>query len=628
MKWTDWIDSRTSLRTLARKLLCTPIPGGARWRYVWGGTVVFLFAVQVLTGLLLMAVYSPSATTAWGSVWYIQTQVPFGWLIRGLHTTASDAMLIVVALYCLQIVIAKAYRAPREFVWCLTLCLLGLTLALSLTGHLLPWDQEGYWGTKVRTNILAQTPFVGTALRNALVGGSEFGNLTLTHFYTLHVMVLPALAAVIVWWRALLSRRARDVIAAAGNEDRKEPYWPAQFFRDTLFLYQWLKYFSGHSAEVVGAIVVPGLVILVFLGFPFLDRLMQPRMAHGFVIGVTGIVVLGAGWLSVAAVSADHDPSDERVRAIQLKQANGKVLTDTDEVVLRAREFNRLRERARRLAERALTLAAEHGIPPAGPLELLANDPITRGPALFAANCAVCHRFNGHDGLGNEPSEPATSSDLAGYATRTWVRRLLNDPMDDRHFGLMVKPDGEPAHTRMSRWIRGVLRDNEKDEDRRTLFQNFDAVAAYLEDESLHPGRLEQILPGQNGAVGDGLSSLSSDRLESPSHMDADETLIRDGRRFFMAVCNECHSYNGERSGTLNAPEMLGYGSVPWIELMIAEPSHQTRYRSRGREPAQMPGFRDRLSDRDRRLIAEWLHIARTISPTTYQTSQIFPRRR
>ncbi len=143
----DWFDERTGLRKLVHNILYEPVPGGARWRYVWGGTVVFLFAVQVLTGLLLMAVYSPSATTAWGSVWYIQTQVPLGWLIRGLHTTASDAMLIVVALYCLQMVIAKAYRAPREFVWCLTLCLLGLTLALSLTGHLLPWDQEGYWGT-------------------------------------------------------------------------------------------------------------------------------------------------------------------------------------------------------------------------------------------------------------------------------------------------------------------------------------------------------------------------------------------------------------------------------------------------------------------------------------------------
>ena len=97
--------------------------------------------------------------------------------------------------------------------------------------------------------------------------------------------------------------------------------------------------------------------------------------------------------------------------------------------------------------------------------------------------------------------------------------------------------------------------------------------------------------------------------------MNDDDLLILRGRRFFERVCNECHRYEGEHTGTFKAPEMLGYGSVEWIELMIAEPGHELRYRSKGRERAQMPRFKDRLSGHDRRMIAEWLHAVRPTGP-------------
>ena len=153
--------------------------------------IVGLFVVQALTGLLLITVYSPSTTTAWGSVWYIQTQVPCGWIIRGLHHFTSDAMILLLALYVAQLLVPKLYRSPHRFIWWTALVSLVLALALSLRGHLLPWDQEGYWGTKVRTNILARTPLLGEVMAKLLIGGANFGNLTLTRFYTLHVAILP-----------------------------------------------------------------------------------------------------------------------------------------------------------------------------------------------------------------------------------------------------------------------------------------------------------------------------------------------------------------------------------------------------------------------------------------------------
>lgn len=224
---------------------------------------------------------------------------------------------------------------------------------------------------------------------------------------------------------------------------------------------------------------------------------------------------------------------------------------------------------------------------------------------MFAAHCASCHRFDGHDGLGNTPAEPPTSSDLAAYASRGWIRGLLNDPMADSYFGLMKKPDGKPAHTRMRKFMKELRGDNTGEEAKRKLSADLDAVAAYLQDESQYPGRLADV-----GA--DEHTDLYENSLAIP-----DAALLIRGRRFFMSVCNECHSYDGQRDGTFNAPEMMGYGSVEWIELMIADPAHETRYRSKGKQKALMPSFADRITSTDRRLIAQWLHESQTV-PALY----------
>jgi len=625
--------------------------------------IVGLFLVQILTGLLLMTIYSPSEATAWGSAWYIQTQVPCGWLIRGLHHFASDALILLLLVCAGRLLMTKLYRPPHQVIWWTTLIALGLALGLSLSGHLLPWDQEGYWGTKVRINILARTPVLGEAMKKLLIGGTDFGNLTLTRFYTLHVAILPLAMGWLILrllkplsltggaGRVVILSEAKDLLPlspAGGSDEPTESQtsrprregpggsegrvrgssdallpsaaafaaamlivltttwyahavlgsqlldapadataadYPARPEWHTLFLYQWLKAFQGPFLEVVGAIVIPSAIGMALMFFPLAERIFSPRAAHRLAIGLTTTVVLSALGLTFAARWDDRDPGEPKVAAVLEKQRTGVTLGEADQAILRARQFNRQRAQAARDAKRALELAASEGIPPEGPSTLLARDPLTAGPRLFATHCATCHRYDGENGLGVVPLGPAASSDLAGFASREWIRGLLANPMEEHYFGRMRTPEGEPAHTRMSKFLAEIMPEGE--EARRALLADLDAAALYLEEESRNPGLLA--------------SETASSR----------DPLVQRGREIFINICNECHSYSGERKGTTRAPEMLGYGSVEWIELMIAEPDHESRYRATGRERARMPRFKDRLTERERNMVAVWLHDSR-----------------
>ena len=167
----DWLDGRTGYRRLVRAALVEPIPGGAKWKYVWGSALTFAVAVQFVTGLALWASYSPNAQGAWESVFHIQHNVAGGWMLRGIHHYMAHATMILLVLHLMQIVVAGAYRAPREVNFWFGIALLHVVLGLSLTGYLLPWDQKGYWATKVATSIASITPLVGPALQEVLVGG-------------------------------------------------------------------------------------------------------------------------------------------------------------------------------------------------------------------------------------------------------------------------------------------------------------------------------------------------------------------------------------------------------------------------------------------------------------------------
>src|SRR5271170_2864494 len=186
-----WLEHRTGIRKLIGAALLEGVPGGAKWRYVWGSCLAFVFAIQMITGILLMLRYSPGDSTAWGSVFFIQYEMDFGWFIRGLHHFGSQTMVVLLAVHMLQVVVAGAQLPPREFNWWVGLGLMGIVLGLSLTGYLLPWDQKGFYATQVATNIASNIPVIGEYLQRVVVGGPVYGNHTLTQFFTLHVGILP-----------------------------------------------------------------------------------------------------------------------------------------------------------------------------------------------------------------------------------------------------------------------------------------------------------------------------------------------------------------------------------------------------------------------------------------------------
>ena len=130
----NWLDRRTGFRRIIEYALYENIPGGARWRYVWGSTLVFCLSVQFMTGLFLWMSYSPSSQTAWESVYYIQNEMTGGWLLRGIHHFTASVMNVLLVLHLMQVVIDGAYKAPREINFWFGLGLLLLVLGLSLTG--------------------------------------------------------------------------------------------------------------------------------------------------------------------------------------------------------------------------------------------------------------------------------------------------------------------------------------------------------------------------------------------------------------------------------------------------------------------------------------------------------------
>ena len=231
-----WLESRIGYTGIIKMLLDEPIPGGARWWYVFGSVLTFILSIQILTGIFLAAFYSPASNTAWASVAFIQDQLALGWFVRGLHSTGASAMVIMTVLHLAQVLIYGAYRAPREMNWIVGVSMLGLVLAFALTGYLLPWDQKGYWATQVATSIIGTTPLVGPELQKLLQGGSEYGSFTITHFYALHTYVLPGTIIGMLLLHLYLFRRhgvtPKWDVPPQELARKTQPFWPDQLYRD------------------------------------------------------------------------------------------------------------------------------------------------------------------------------------------------------------------------------------------------------------------------------------------------------------------------------------------------------------------------------------------------------------
>ena len=178
-----------------------------------------LVAIQVVTGLLLKFHYEPSPENAYNSILNLQESLLFGKMLRNIHHWSSIVMLWVVFLHMLRVAFTGAYRKPRHASWIFGLALLLLVVLSNFTGYLLPWDQLSYWAVTISTNLLAYVPLIGNSIMEALLGGKEVGQATLTNFFNLHTGVIPLLMVVLMAYHFWRIRRAGGVIVAEKDKD-------------------------------------------------------------------------------------------------------------------------------------------------------------------------------------------------------------------------------------------------------------------------------------------------------------------------------------------------------------------------------------------------------------------------
>jgi ubiquinol-cytochrome c reductase cytochrome b subunit len=686
----DWLDHRTGYRSFVHEALYERIPGGARWRYVWGSTLLFAFSVQLVTGIFLWMAYAPSGQTAWESVYYIQYEMQGGWLLRGVHHFMAQAMVVLLALHLMQVLIDGAYRAPREINFWIGLLLMLIVLGLSLTGYLLPWDQKGYWATRVATNLASLVPAVGEDVQRLVVGGSDYGHHTLTRFFALHAGVLPGLLVVLLVAHIALFRR-HGICHRQPAKSADCHFWPDQVLKDAvaclavmavvlllcllpaltgraelsepqrlgadlgapadaanqysaarpewyfLFLFQFLKLFEGYgeTGEFIGAIVIPGAIILLMFLMPLLGRW---KLGHRFNIGFTVALLLGIGLLTFAAWRDDHrarSGGEEEfgeiarlVRIFGVDEAKMRSYFQDDQeqidefLAARARyekfqksqEYLEAVESAERDAARVKQLAAEYQIPPTGALVLLRNDAKTQGPRLFAQYCASCHDYRGpeeeavrivrerdqrpaleeSDDPGAKPTmardengavvfQPTGAPNLYNFASREWITGLL----DPKRISLirtndLLKPD-DPKSNDPAQYLREVVE--------APYFGNTSHVAGEMAefvktDEAFAELRAKDKV----SAIAAALSAQAQLAYQkSADEKSAAAGLIAEGEKLIKAACTTCHNFGQKSDPEGNGyPDLDGYGSRQWLIDFISNPSHARFY---GDGNDRMPAF-------------------------------------
>lgn len=240
-----WVDERLDLAGLQQFVAEKRVPVHAlEFWYALGGLTLFLFAVQVATGILLLLYYRPSAEEAYESVQFIVTRVEFGWLIRNLHSWSANLLVLSAFLHLFSVFLLKSYRRPRELTWVSGVLLLLLMLAFGFSGYLLPWNELAFFATKVGTGIAGVVPVVGPFLMRLLRGGDEVTGATLTRFYGFHVAVLPAITTVLIAFHLLLVQRQGMSVPLKVERAQKEgapvherPFYPDFLLRDVVLWY-------------------------------------------------------------------------------------------------------------------------------------------------------------------------------------------------------------------------------------------------------------------------------------------------------------------------------------------------------------------------------------------------------
>ena len=201
----DWFDKRLGLAAPIRETMEHRVPREtASWFYVFGSAALTVFALQLVTGVLLAILYVPSAGEAWNTLQMINHQVTLGWFIRALHGWGSNFMVAIVLIHMVQVFLFGAYKYPRELTWIVGVLLLLLTLGMAFSGQVLRFDQDAYWGLGIGASIVSRVPILGPPVVNLLLGGPIIAGATLSRFFALHVFVVPGTLIAFVGLHLLL----------------------------------------------------------------------------------------------------------------------------------------------------------------------------------------------------------------------------------------------------------------------------------------------------------------------------------------------------------------------------------------------------------------------------------------
>lgn len=337
-----WYEERFGtelLEVLQKKQI--PLHRHTLWYYL-GGMTLFLFFVQVITGILLLLYYRPSPGEAFESVQYVMTKVQFGWLVRGLHAWASNLLILTAMLHMFSTFFLKAYRKPRELTWVTGCLLFFLFLGFGFSGYLLPWNELAFFATKVGTQMMAAVPLIGNWLLIFFRGGEEVTGATLTRFFGFHVAIFPLLTTLLLAAHLFLVQHLGMSVPSAierhhrttGEPLRAYPFFPNFLLRDLmgwyialgtlaalaaldpwglgvkadpfaptpagikpewyfLFLYQTLKLLPAKLLWIEGeqaGVLIFGLGALLWVLVPFLDR--EPEGRSGRIFTALGAAVV------------------------------------------------------------------------------------------------------------------------------------------------------------------------------------------------------------------------------------------------------------------------------------------------------------------------------------------------
>ena len=199
-KLYDWIDDRIDVTPIWRDIADHEVPEHVNpayhfsaFVYCFGGLTFFVVVIQVLSGMFLTMYYVPDIENAWESVYYLQSQVAHGQIVRGMHHWGASVVIVMLLLHTMRVFFQGAYKKPRELNWMVGVLIFFIMLGLGFTGYLLPWDNKAYFATQVGLEIAEQVPFIGVELKTLLAGDPTIvGAQTLTRFFAIHVFFLPA----------------------------------------------------------------------------------------------------------------------------------------------------------------------------------------------------------------------------------------------------------------------------------------------------------------------------------------------------------------------------------------------------------------------------------------------------